>query len=414
MKSEESLFLNLQKTGLGSLSEFEEKKRFLGTVQIEKEKIQRKMLESIYENAFAYYRQGSYEEAHDLAAKILSIDPNFNDASMLLEAADQLRGGQRAFMSEKIMIEDRFKSALSFYNEGRIIAAYKKMQEVEKLSPSNIKAKYWLGRMKDDLKQYYFQEGEAAYKARDLKGALDNLYNALFIRPRDTVTVQWITRIEDELRQERANDRLKAALEFYAQGKLKAACEGLAQVLEIQPGDSKANKLLNEVKGEIERSYISSGKKLYSARRYTAAMDEWNNARPYSANSSYLDKLVARAREQMSIEAGEKRRRSEEAARRVKEEEARRKTEEEESKKAAEEAKRKGGALEEAKAKPQGVTEENRLAAQLHYVEGLKYFQNANYEKARDEWLIARQLDPNDSDSAAGLKRIEQTLAGGR
>ena len=54
------------------------------------------------------------------------------------------------------------------------------------------------------------------------------------------------------------------------------------------------------------------------------------------------------------------------------------------------------------------------MAAQLHYVEGLKYFQNANYEKARDEWLIARQLDPNDSDSAAGLKRIEQTLAGGR
>ena len=414
VKSEESLFLDLQKTGLGSLSEFEEKKRFLGTVQIEKEKIQREMLKSIYENAFDYYRQCNYEEARDLASKILSIDPNFNDASMLLEAADQLRGGPRAFMSKKIMIEDRFKSALSLYNEGRIVEAHKKMQEVEKLSPNNIKAKYWLGRMKDDLKQYYFQEGEDAYKARNFKGALDSLYNALFIRPRDAVTVQWITRIEDEVRQERANDRLKAALELYAQGKLKEACEGLGRVLEIQPGDSKANKLLNEVKSEIEQDYISSGKELYSARRYTEAMDEWNNARPYSSNISYLDKLAARAREQMRVEAGEKRRRSEEAARRAKEEEARRKTEEEENKKAAEEAKRKGASLEEAKAKPQGVTEENRLAAQLHYVEGLKYFQNANYEKARDEWTISKQLDPGNSDSAAGLKRIEQTLAGGQ
>ena len=414
VKSEESLFLNLQKTGLGSLSEFEEKKRFLDTVQIEKEKIQREMLKSIYESAFDYYRHGSYEEARDLASKILSIDPNFDDASMLLEAANQLRGGQRAFMSEKIMIEDRFKSALSLYNEGRIVEAYKKMQEVEKLAPNNIKAKYWLGRMKDDLKQYYFQEGEEAYKARDLKGALDNFYDALLIRPRDAVTVQWITRIEDELRQEQANDRLKAALELYAQGKLKGACEGLERVLEIQPGDAKASKLLSEVKNEIEQGYISSGKKLYSTRRYTEAMDEWNNARPYSSNIAYLDKLVARAKEQMRLEAGEKRRRSEEAERRAKEEEARRKTEEEENKKAEEEAKRKGVSLEEAKAKPQGISEENRLAAQLHYVEGLKYFQNANYEKARDEWTISKQLDPGNPDSAAGLKRIEQTLAGGQ
>ncbi|MEI6614845.1 MAG: hypothetical protein WCL37_08100 [Chrysiogenales bacterium] len=215
VKSEESLFLNLQKTGLGSLSEFEEKKRFLGTVQLEKEKLQLKMLRSIYESAFDYYRQGNYEEATELSSKILSIDPSFSDAVMLLDASNQLHGGQRVFMSVKLMIEDRFKSSLSLYNEGRIAEAYKKMEEVEKLSPNNIKAKYWLGRMKDDLKQYYFEKGVEAYQARNLKGALDNLYNALFIRRKDTLTVQWITRIEEELRQERANESLKAALEFF-------------------------------------------------------------------------------------------------------------------------------------------------------------------------------------------------------
>ncbi|MCX5784372.1 MAG: hypothetical protein NTX59_01655 [Elusimicrobia bacterium] len=414
VKSEESLFLNLQKTGLGSLSEFEEKKRFLGTVQLEKEKIQLKMLQSIYESAFDYYRQGNYEEATELSSKILSIDPNFSDASMLLEASSQLRGGQRVFVSAKLLIEDRFKTALSLYNEGRIAEAYKKMEEVEKLSPNNIKAKYWLGRMKDDLKQYYFEKGAAAYQARDLKGALDNLYNALFIRPKDAVTVQWITRIEDELRQERANESLKAALESYAQGNLKDACEGLKRVLEIQPGDSKANKLLNEVKGEIEQGYISSGKKLYSGRRYTEAIAEWSSARPYSLNISYLEELISRARKQMRLESDDKRRRAEETARRVQEEEAKRKAEEDENKKAEEEAKRKGISVEEAKNKPQGITEENRLAAQNHYLEGLKYFQNANYDKARDEWTISKQLDPSNSDSGAGLKRIEQILAGGQ
>lgn len=413
MKSEESLFLDLQKTGLGSLSEFEEKKKFLETVKLEKQKIQGKMLYNIYENAFEYYRQGNYEDAKDLAVKILSIDPNYQDAQMLLEASNQLRGSLRPGMSEKLMIEDRFKTALSYYNEGRIVEAHTKMQEVVKLSPNNIKAKYWLARMKDDLKEYYAQKGDEAYKNRDLKEALDNFYNALLIRPKDARTIEWITRIENELRQQKANDTLKGALEFYAQGRLKDAYAGLKRALEIQPGDSKAGKLLAEVKSEIESGYLSAGKKYYGSRRYNEAIGEWDKAKPYTANMAYLDKLISRAREQMKAEADEKRRRADESARRVRAEEAQRAKEEADRAKAEAEAKRKGVSVEEVK-KPAGISEENRLAGQQHYMEGLKYFQNSNYEKARDEWTIARQLDPANADAATGLKRIEQILSGGQ
>ena len=414
MKSEESLFLDLQKTGLGSLSEFEEKKKFLETVKLEKQKIQGKMLYNIYENAFEYYRQGNYEDAKDLAGKILSIDPNYQDAQMLLEASNQLRGSLRPGMSEKLMIEDRFKTALSYYNEGRIVEAHTKMQEVVKLSPNNIKAKYWLARMKDDLKGYYSQKGDEAYKSRDLKEALDNYYNALLIRPKDSRTIEWITRIENELRQQKANDTLKGALELYAQGRLKEAYEGLKRALEIQPGDSKAGKLLAEVKSEIEGGYLSSGKKYYGARRYTEAIGEWDKAKPYTANMAYLDKLISRAREQMKAESDEKRRRADQAARRVKAEEEQRAKEAADRLKAEAEAKRKGVSVEEVAKKPQGISEENRLAGQQHYMEGLKYFQNSNYEKARDEWTIARQLDSGNADAATGLKRIEQILSGGQ
>ncbi len=414
VKSEESLFLDLQKTGLGSLSEFEEKKKFLETVKLEKQKIQGKMLDNIYENAFDYYRQGNYEDAKDLAVKILAIDPNYQDAQMLLEASNQLRGSLRPGISEKLMIEDRFKTALSYYNEGRIVEAHAKMSEVVKLSPNNIKAKYWLARMKEDLKEYYFQKGMEEYNARDLKDSLDNFYNALLIKPKDSRTIEWITRIEDELRQQKANDRLKQALEFYAQGRLKDAYEGLQRALEVQPGDSKATKLLAEVKGEIESGYISSGKKLYGTRRYNEAIGEWDKAKPYTANMSYLNKLIARAREQMKIESDERKRRADEAARRAKAEEEARQKEAEERKKAEEDAKRKGLSAETAAKKPAGVSTENRMAAQQHYMEGLKYFQNSNYDKARDEWTITRQLDPEHADAATGLKRIEQILAGGQ
>lgn len=405
------MFLDLQKTGLGSLSELEEKKRFIETIRLEKTKIQSKMLANVYENAFNYYREGNYEDARDLANKILSIDPNFTDAVMLLEASNQLRGSARPALSEKLMIEDRFKSALALYNDGRIVDAHGKMEEVVKLSPNNIKAKYWLAKMKDDLRDYYFQKGGQLYAKRDLKGALDNFYHALLIKPKDAGAIEYITRVEDELRQETANNKLKAALESYAQGRLQEAYEGLKSVLNVQPGDSKAIKLLAEVKSEIEQGYIGRGKKFYGERRYTDAIVEWNGAKPYTANLAYLDKLISRAREQMRLEAEDKRRRAEEAARRASEEEARRKKEEADRKKAEEEAKLKGRSMESVS---RGPSEESRLASQQHYLEGLKYFQNSNYEKARDEWTIAKQLDPGNTDAEAGMKRIEQYLAGGQ
>ncbi|OIN99807.1 MAG: hypothetical protein COX65_02905 [Elusimicrobia bacterium CG_4_10_14_0_2_um_filter_56_8] len=414
VKSEESLFLNLGKTGLGALNERDEKRKFLETVHLEKQKLQGRMLDSVYENAYEYYRNGNYEDAKDLALKILSIDPNYKDAHMLLEASNQLRGSPQPGMSEKLMIEDRFKTALSFYTEGRVVEAHDKMEEVVKLSPRNIKARYWLLKIKDDLKEYYFQKGTEAYAARDLKGSLDNFYSALMIRPKDARTIEWLTRIEDELRQQKANDMLKSALEFYAQGRLKDAYEGLKRALEVQPGDSKSTKLLIEVRNEIESGYLAAGKKLYGARRYPQAIGEWDKAKPYTANMAYLNKLISRARQQMKLESDAKKRRAEEAARRVRAEEEARAKEEEARLKAEAEAKRKGITIEEAVKKPKGVSEENRLAAQQHYLEGLKYFQNSNYDKARDEWTIARQLDPGNSDTASGLKRIEQILSGGQ
>ncbi len=410
VKSEESLFLDLQKTGLGSMSELEEKKKFIETIRLEKQKIQDKMLINVYESAFEYYRAGNYEDARDLAKKVLSIDPNFDDASMLLEASDQLRGSQRPGMSEKLMIEDRFKSALSLYNDGRILDAHRKMEEVVKLSPNNIKGKYWLAKMKGDLCDYYYQKGDQLYSQRDYRGALDNMYSALMLKPRDAKIVDYITRTEDELRQETANARLKSALEYYAQGRLKEAYAGLQSVLEVQPGDSKASKLLAEVKKELEQGYIERGRKLYGERKFTAAIGEWTGAKAYTANLPYLDKLISRAREQMRLEADQKRQRAEASARRAREESERVKKEEEDRKKAEADAARMNVTA-EGPVLPKATSEENRRTAQQHYLEGLKFFMNSNYEKARDEWTIAKQLDPGNTEVELGLKRIDQLQA---
>ena len=47
------------------------------------------------------------------------------------------------------------------------------------------------------------------------------------------------------------------------------------------------------------------------------------------------------------------------------------------------------------------------------YLEGVIYFQKGDYEKARDKWLHAKQLDPSNSDAAAGLEKIEKLYGAG-
>ncbi|MCK5106890.1 MAG: hypothetical protein KAQ76_04945 [Elusimicrobiales bacterium] len=411
IKKDESIFFDLQKAGLSSLNETQAKKEFMDVVYLQKQKIQYKMLQTVYENAFEYYRQGNYDEAKALSSKILSIDPNFEDAAMLLDASSELRGKAKPFLSRRLLMEDRFRTALSLYKEGRIIESYNKMGQVSKLSPTNIKAKYWLKKIEDDLKDYYFSKGKKAYKRRNLQGALDNYYNALLLQPRDAAILSEIAKTEEELRDSRANEKLKSALEYYAQGKLLSTHSELKKVLEIKPSDSKAAKLLNEVRAEIEKGYIAAGRKHYSKRQYDSAIASWNKAKPYSESVSYINRLIKRTNDQIKREAQEKKRKAEEAARRKKEEAERKKREAEEKKRSFSTPKS-GPIVDDGRKKR--ILQESRVAAQHHYLAGLKYFQNSDYEKAKNEWIIAKQLDPENADAQAGLKRIEDILSGGQ
>ena len=54
------------------------------------------------------------------------------------------------------------------------------------------------------------------------------------------------------------------------------------------------------------------------------------------------------------------------------------------------------------------VSGDNKLQSQQSYLSGLIYFEKGDYEKARNEWTHALQLDPNNSDATAGLAQLPQ------
>ena len=426
VKEADALFLDMSKLNLGTISSEDDKKKYIYTIQLEKARATRKTLRSVYENAFSLYKNGQYEAANELTRKILSIDPGYEDASILNRATVDLKGAVKPRMSEKRMLDERFEEGMALYRQGRLVEAAQRWEEVSKLSPSNLKSRYWLKKARSEMAEEHYRKGRQAYRQHRLREALDQWYAALVLNPRYPRLTQEIAKVEAEAREQDANEKLQTALNMYSQGLVLESLKMLDQVLAAGPGNVKAQKLQAEIRAEVANQHVAEGRRLYESRQYEKAMAEWKRATEYGYDLKAADQLVARAKEQMRREEAAKRRAAEVA--RQREEDAKKQKEEEEkalaeAKKKEEEDKAKaaqsggagaGAATQQAAAPPAANPETNRQASQQSYLEGVIYYQKGDYEKARDKWLHAKQLDPSNSDAIAGLEKIEKLYGAGQ
>ncbi len=422
----EGLFLDMSKLNLGTISSEDDKKKYIYTIQLEKSRVTRKTLKSVYENAFDLYKHGQYEAANDLTRKILSIDPGYSDASILNRATIDLKGSTKPRVSEKRLIEERFEEGMALYRQGRLVEASQRWEECSKLSPSNLKSHYWLKKARGELAEEHYRKGRQAYRQHRLRETLDQWYAALVLNPRYPRLTQELAKVEAESREQDANEKLQAALNLYSQGLVLESLKMLDAVLESGPGNVKAQKLQAEIRAEVANQHVAEGRRYYETRQYDKAVAEWKHAVEYGYDPKAADQLVARAKEQQRREAAARARAAEVAKQR---EEDRKKQQEEEAK-AAEEAKKKeeeekakaaadakanpGAAQAQPGQQPPASTESNRQASQQAYLEGVIYYQKGDYEKARDKWLHAKQLDPSNADASSGLEKIEKLYGAGQ
>ncbi len=420
----DGLFLDMSKLNLGTISSEDDKKKYIYTIQLEKSRVTRKTLKNVYENAFDLYKHGHYEAANELTRKILSIDPGYEDANILNRATVDLKGSTKPRVSEKRLIEERFEEGMALYRQGRLVEAAQRWEECSKLAPSNLKSHYWLKKARAEMAEEHYRKGRQAYRQHRLREALDQWYAALVLNPRYPRLTQEIAKVEAESREQDANEKLQAALNLYSQGLVLESLKMLDAVLESGPGNVKAQKLQAEIRAEVANQHVAEGRRFYESRQYDKAIKEWKHAVEYGYDPKAADQLVARAKEQVRREAAAKERAA--VAAKQREEDAKRQKEEEE--KLAAEAKKKEEE-EAAKAKAAGQTaattaattpaqpaatpESNKKAAEQAYLEGTIYYMKGDYEKARDKWMHAKQLDPSNPDANAGLEKIEKLYGAG-
>ena len=416
---EAGMLLDLSKISLGTLNDVEERKQYLSTVQLEKQRIQNYTLRMVYENAYQLYKQGDYQRAQELAQTILSIDPNFTQAQTLALQANHM--GTYGTVSESQVIEAKFQEALRLYDSGRLVEANQKLDEILTIRPGNSKAMTWKRKITADIAGEYVRRGDRAYDAGDYQKALDNWYNALMIRKEDASLVTKISQMENVVRKQQVQEYMEKAMAYYNQGQYVEAYSVFERIMKIQPGDQRVQKYMMQLKDEIYNGYANAGSKAYGGGKYDSAIAYWTKAKKWGANTAEMDSWIKKARnakENALRIAQEKKfrsvKRTKDAQGNIVEEviESTSVTTQPEVKpEPAEPLPETVGVnetLPELAPTTGQVSEEARAASRQKYVEGLDAFTQDDYERARAAWVQAVQLDPGNSDAAIGLQKVEE------
>ena len=442
----EGMLLDLGKISMGTLNDVEEKKQYLSTVQLEKQRIQNYTLRMVYENAYQLYKLGDYQRAQEMAQTILSIDPNFKQAQTLAQQAQHM--GTYGTISESQVVEAKFQETIRLYDSGRLVEANDKLNEILTIQPGNSKAQAWKRKIDYDIAKEYSRRGEVAYKDGDYQKALDAWYNALLMRKDDPDLVAKISETENKLRKQEVESSMKQALEFYNKGQYVEAYAVFERITKIQPGDARVQKYMSQLKNEIAAGYYNAGNRSYNANRFDQAISYWTNAKKWGADSSSMDGLIKRARNAKENHLRVKKEEAERAQEAAKQAEEKAKEAEAAAEKAAEEAELEpietltvegnvpgmlgstvipgaipgsttgtvASGLETNETLPTlggtmtRVSAEASAASRAKYIEGLDAFNQDDYERARQAWIVAKQLDPGNTDADLGLRKVEELM----
>ncbi len=451
---EAGMLLDLGKISLGTLNDVEEKKQYLSTVQLEKQRIQNYTLRMVYENAYQLYKQGDYQRAQEMAQTILSIDPNFTQAQTLAKQANHM--GTYGTISESEVLDSKFKEALALYDSGRLVEANDKLNEILTIRPGNARALSWKRQIDSEIAKEYARRGNVAEKQGDYPAALEAWYNSLIMRKEDPALVTKIADVEAKLREQQLQSNMKQALELYAQGRYLEAYSVFERIKKIQPGDARVQKYMSQLKNEIAGGYYTAGCQAYQAYRFDQAVVYWNNAKKWGADSAAMDRMIKQARNAKERYLRNQELRAKQAQEQAQQAQAA-------AEKAAQEAQEKaqqvaqqtdeqdlletlvvdsqvpgstpvipggavpvpgttaGGPASGAGAEqplpgltPVGgvsrVSAEASAASRAKYIEGLDAFNQDDFERARQAWIVAKQLDPGNTDAELGLRKVEELM----
>lgn len=428
---EAGMLLDLQKISLGTISNVEQKKQYLSTVQLEKQRIQNYTLRMVYENAYDLYRRGDYQRAHELANVILSIDPSLTKAQTLSKEAGRM--ATYGTLSEDEIVNMKYEEGINLYKHGRLVEAQSKFEEILVLRPADSKAKDWVKRIDNEIAEEHTRRGYYAYKNGDYNEALNQWYSVLIIKKEDAGLTAKIAEVEAEMKREENQKTLNKAFSLYSQGKLIPAYREFEKSLEIQPGEQQTQKFTMQLKEEIAKGYFEAGNKAYSNKKYNTAVANWKEAKNWGYNQNDVAMNIKSA-EAAKLRAAQAKR---EAANKpapaasatqpdsvpvpvpqpiqtnLLEGEDSAATPITPQPSAPQDVGENDFPTANLTGNQTMISEDARQASNARYIVGSKYYAEGDWVRAKAEFQAALQLNPENSEAALALKRIDAKVNSG-
>ena len=465
---EAGLILDLQKVSLGTLANVEQRRQYMSTVQLEKQRIQNFTLNMVYDNAYDMYKQGDYQRAAEISDVILSIDPSMTKAQTLSNTATKM--ATYGTISENEILDMKYDEAINLYKQGRLVESQAKFEEILVLNPNEEDARNWIKRIDNEFSKIHTRRGYYAYKQGDYQEALNQWYNVLLIKKNDPALTEKIAEVENLIKKEESEKTISKAFDYYSKGRLVEAYNEFNKAQEIQPGERQTQKFIVQLREEIAGNYFNEGNKAYNARKYDSAITNWKEAERWGYSKRDISLLIRNAemakvnpppvepktkakpkttpkkettkpavldttpkektpiagslpvapattKNQVTLPVAQDKpepkpeEKPAPADDKKPEEKTPANTEDTSAKLPAVPAEPEGDEFptqEIVNKAPAKVSESARQESIKHYRYGLAAFSEGNYEKAKEEWQAALNLNPENSDAALGLKRVEE------
>lgn len=423
---EPGMLLDLQKISLGTISSVEEKKQYLSTVQLEKQRIQNYTLRMVYENAYTLYKRGDYQRAHELANVILSIDPTLSKAQTLSKEAGRM--ATYGTLSEEEIINMKYEEGISLYKHGRLVEAQSKFEEILVLRPNESKAQDWIKRIENEIAEEHTRRGYYAYKNGDYNEALNQWYSVLILKKDDPGLTAKIAEVENTMKNEENQKVLNKAFALYSQGKLIGAYREFERAMEIQPGEQQTQRFTMQLKDEIAKGYYEAGNKAYNNHKYNTAVANWKEAKNWGYNPNDIAMRIKSAEAAKTKASQAKKTQNKPASLTpsipvsaqpetpvipIPPEETAQPGDNDKQMTPVAVAPATPSSVEDPAFPTKVLTNDNpisedaRQASNARYLIGAKYYAEGDYDKAKEAFLAALSLNPENSDAALGLKNIE-------
>ncbi len=266
----------------------------------------RRTAESFYQEALKAYQEGDLEGALVALDRALVWDPEYAEAKALYEKVEEAQKAQR--------VNTFIQQGITLYKEGNYPEALVKLHEALELDSTNATARAWMDSTQAALerlqKKYkkgvkkLLSEGLKLYSKGKLKEALSKFYGALALDPGNAEAQRYVDMCQKAISQ-KASEYLAKAQKAKSEGKLLTAKGYVKRALALAPGDTAAQRLLEELEPLIAQKaqeHLRRGREFLRRGKLSDAERELKLALKYDPGltqaKAYLSEVEAKRKAQ--------------------------------------------------------------------------------------------------------------------